>query len=131
MHQEAVKRFDQEGLQASGARVLVYSCQPFAQCGGHGDRLNGIITVFLLAVLTGRVFLIDSESPLPLQLLLQPRDVDWRVRRLKRTRGRAKDEGGTEREGKGSRGVGVEGGWLVRGDFSGKKEANSVVTALV
>lgn len=27
----------------------VYSCQPFAQCGGHGDRLNGIITVFLLA----------------------------------------------------------------------------------
>ena len=22
--------------------MLVYSCQPFAQCGGHGDRLNGI-----------------------------------------------------------------------------------------
>ncbi|CAE7626796.1 unnamed protein product, partial [Symbiodinium pilosum] len=60
-------------------KMLVYSCQPFAQCGGHGDRLNGIITAFLLAVLTGRAFFIDSESPLPLQLLLQPRGIDWRV----------------------------------------------------
>jgi len=60
--------------------VLVYSCQPYAQCGGHGDRLNGIVTAFMLAVLTRRLFLIDSESPLPLQLLLTPRLVDWRVR---------------------------------------------------
>mmetsp|Transcript_89794 Transcript_89794/g.290103 ORF Transcript_89794/g.290103 Transcript_89794/m.290103 type:complete len:323 (+) Transcript_89794:1012-1980(+) len=60
--------------------VLVYSCQPYAQCGGQGDRLNGIVTAFLLAILTRRVFLIDSESPLPLQMLLVPRLVDWRVR---------------------------------------------------
>lgn len=47
-----------------------------------------IIHVILLArrqsitypqVLTKRVFLIDSESPLPLQLLLEPRAIDWRV----------------------------------------------------
>jgi hypothetical protein len=60
--------------------VLVYSCQPFAQCGGHGDRLNGIVTAFFLAVLTQRVFLIDYESPLPLQMLLAPNLIDWRVR---------------------------------------------------
>merc|ERR1740121_1698993 len=65
---------------AADVRVLVFSCQPFAQCGGHGDRLNGIVTAFLLAVLTRRVFLIDSESPLPLQVLLAPRLIDWRVR---------------------------------------------------
>ena len=34
-----------------------------------------------LQVLTNRVFLIDSESPLPLQLLLEPRGIDWRVPR--------------------------------------------------
>merc|ERR1712194_371135 len=60
--------------------ILVYSCQPFAQCGGHGDRLNGIITVFVLAVLTRRVFLIDSESPIPMTMLLSPHLIDWRVR---------------------------------------------------
>eukprot|EP00930_Biecheleria_cincta_P042824 TRINITY_DN29463_c0_g1_i1.p1 TRINITY_DN29463_c0_g1~~TRINITY_DN29463_c0_g1_i1.p1 ORF type:complete len:777 (-),score=121.33 TRINITY_DN29463_c0_g1_i1:43-2244(-) len=70
----------EEDLQVEDINVLVYSCQPFAQCGGHGDRLNGIITVFLLAVLTKRVFLIDSESPLPMELLLEPRAIDWRVR---------------------------------------------------
>lgn len=30
-------------------------------------------------MLSNRVFLIDSESPLPLQLLLEPRELDWRV----------------------------------------------------
>jgi len=60
--------------------VLIWSCQPYQQCGGHGDRFNGIVTAFLLAVLTRRVFLLDSESPLPLQMFLAPRLIDWRVR---------------------------------------------------
>lgn len=42
--------------------------------------LNGIVTAFFLAVLTDRVFLIDSESPLLLELLLAPHVLDWRVR---------------------------------------------------
>lgn len=65
---------------AGDVRVLVYSCQPFAQCGGHGDRLNGIVSAFFLAVLTNRVFLIDYESPVPLQMVLTPHLIDWRVR---------------------------------------------------
>ncbi|CAK0839584.1 unnamed protein product, partial [Prorocentrum cordatum] len=77
--------FHQRGVElmsngSTDVPVLVYSCQPFAQCGGHGDRLNGIVTAFFLAVLTRRVFLLDSESPVPLQLLLEPRALDWRVR---------------------------------------------------
>jgi len=78
LHRQGVAQLRED--PAADVRVLVYSCQPFAQCGGHGDRLNGIVTAFLLAVLTRRVFLIDSESPLPLQLLLAPRLIDWRVR---------------------------------------------------
>lgn len=41
--------------------------------------MNGMVTVFMLALLTGRVFLIDSESPLPLELFFEPRALDWRV----------------------------------------------------
>eukprot|EP00933_Yihiella_yeosuensis_P038083 TRINITY_DN32049_c0_g1_i1.p1 TRINITY_DN32049_c0_g1~~TRINITY_DN32049_c0_g1_i1.p1 ORF type:complete len:893 (+),score=191.46 TRINITY_DN32049_c0_g1_i1:99-2777(+) len=80
-HRRGLKFLAKDGLDERGAPigVLVYSCQPAAQCGGHGDRLNGMITAFLLAVLTSRVFLIDSESPLPLELLLEPRAIDWRV----------------------------------------------------
>merc|ERR550537_2124443 len=65
---------------ARDVRVLVYSCQPFGQCGGHGDRLNGIVTAFFLAVLTHRIFLIDYESPFPLHMLWAPGLLDWRVR---------------------------------------------------
>ncbi|CAE8690072.1 unnamed protein product, partial [Polarella glacialis] len=66
--------------EAEKPQVLVFVCQPYGQCGGHGDRLNGIVTAFLLAVLTNRVFLLDSENPLPMQLLLEPRAIDWQVR---------------------------------------------------
>mmetsp|Transcript_99456 Transcript_99456/g.280655 ORF Transcript_99456/g.280655 Transcript_99456/m.280655 type:complete len:336 (+) Transcript_99456:2-1009(+) len=74
------RRGDANHGKAPDVRVLVYNCQPFAQCGGHGDRVNGVVTAFMLAVLTRRVFLLDSESPVPLQLLLSPKLIDWRVR---------------------------------------------------
>jgi hypothetical protein len=51
-------------------------------CGGHGDRVNGIITTFILAVLTNRNYYIDIDSPIPIEFLLQPRDpevMDWRI----------------------------------------------------
>lgn len=67
-------------------RSLIYVCNPFSLCGGHGDRTNGILTAFLIAILTSRAFFIDLDSPLPLNLLLQPRRgadgellVDWRL----------------------------------------------------
>lgn len=70
-----------------GPRVLVYVCNPFSLCGGHGDRTNGILSAFILALLTSRAFFIESDSPLPLSLALQPRRgedgrylVDWRLR---------------------------------------------------
>ncbi|CAE8610842.1 unnamed protein product, partial [Polarella glacialis] len=70
-------------------------CNPLTLCGGHGDRTNGILSAFVLAILTSRAFFIDADSPLPLNLLLQPRRLkdeagveggdfvlDWRVRAL-------------------------------------------------
>lgn len=86
-HRDAARRWRSVKQGAQGPRSLVYVCNPFSLCGGHGDRTNGIISAFALAVLTDRAFFIDSDSPLPLNLLLQPRRgadgkllVDWRLR---------------------------------------------------
>lgn len=71
-------------------RALIYVCNPLTLCGGHGDRTNGILSAFLIALLTSRAFFIDFDSPLPLSLVLQPRlreaeasgdfVVDWRLK---------------------------------------------------
>ena len=83
------RRVVQEQGMSAGFRALVYVCNPFTLCGGHGDRTNGIISAFTLALLTSRAFFIDFDSPLPLTLLLQPRTrpngdlvLDWRVNGL-------------------------------------------------
>jgi len=75
-----------QGELGASARTLVYVCNPFSLCGGHGDRTNGIISAFVLALLTSRCFFIDFDSPLPLNMLLQPRRgmdgqliIDWRL----------------------------------------------------
>ena len=70
-------------------RALIYVCNPLTLCGGHGDRTNGILSAFLIALLTSRAFFIDFDSPLPLSLVLQPRlrgaeasgdfVLDWRL----------------------------------------------------
>ena len=72
-------------------RALIYVCNPLTLCGGHGDRTNGILSAFLIALLTSRAFFIDFDSPLPLSLVLQPRQLreaeesgdfvlDWRLK---------------------------------------------------
>jgi len=66
--------------QSSAKRILVYRCTSIGFCGGHGDRMHGLLGLFLLSIVTNRKFYIDSPRPLPLPLLLKPRFVDWRMR---------------------------------------------------
>ena len=51
--------------------------RPGCQCGGLGDRLNGIMSSFVVALLTGRLFVIDWKTPCPLEEHLVPHAVDW------------------------------------------------------
>ena len=60
-------------------KSLIYTCRGYKPCGGNGDRMNGIVHVFILSLLLKRTFLIDSEFPLPLHLVLAPRLIDWRM----------------------------------------------------
>lgn len=45
-------------------KMVVWRCQ--AMCGGLGDRQRGILTSFMLALVSSRAFFIDSVAPVPL-----------------------------------------------------------------
>lgn len=59
-------------------RFLVYSC-PLKNggCCGYGNRVYALVSLFYLAVLTDRAFLIDWQAPKPLELLLEPKGIKW------------------------------------------------------
>jgi len=63
------------GSVCKGQRFLVYRCKNV--CGGWGDRLKGITTMFLLAQLTNRTFLIDMPKPCEFSTLLSPNKYEW------------------------------------------------------
>lgn len=59
-------------------KLLVYKCETCC-CGGWGDRLKGIISTFLLAILTDRVFVIDMKQPCDLDSILDYNVYDWSI----------------------------------------------------
>ena len=63
----------------SKARFLVYKCrkQDRQNCGGLADRERGIISTFLLALLTNRTFVIDIDKPCELEQFLVPNLYNW------------------------------------------------------
>ncbi|XP_060607954.1 uncharacterized protein LOC132760075 [Ruditapes philippinarum] len=58
-------------------RFLVYKCDSSMLCGGWGDRQKGIVSTFLMAILTNRVFVIDMDKPCKLDNILLPNIYDW------------------------------------------------------
>jgi hypothetical protein len=66
-------------------RAVVWTCSASGdppRCGGHGDRLKGIVSAFYLAVLTNRAFLIDYSRPHQLEQVMLPKLIDWRLSTL-------------------------------------------------
>lgn len=67
----------------SNARTITYFCQE--GCGGLGDRLKGIVTAYLLGILSGRVVLLDQRRPTSAEDIILPgsaawaHGVDWRL----------------------------------------------------
>ena len=59
-------------------KYLVYFCGGKKYgCGGYGNRLGAITSLFYLAVITGRAFLIDWNTTAPIGDYLQPRNIQW------------------------------------------------------
>ena len=63
-------------------KYLVYECKSSQRlCGGLGDRLKGMVMLFYVAMVTGRILLIDAVEPFPLQQTVQPNHIFWNVSR--------------------------------------------------
>jgi len=77
MHRDALVHSAQP--DTSGARFIMYRCDNNMGCGGLGDRLNGIVTSFYLALLTDRAFLIRWTRGCPWTHFVRPAYFDWRV----------------------------------------------------
>ncbi|KNC75034.1 hypothetical protein SARC_12433 [Sphaeroforma arctica JP610] len=73
-------KFHNEQVQnpQQNTKYLVYTCtHQRSFCGGIGDRLSGIVSLFMLAVSTNRVLVIDWNTPFPLYESLNPNIIDW------------------------------------------------------
>jgi hypothetical protein len=70
-------------------RVLMYSCEsdrPNHFCGGMGDRFRGMITVFLLSLLSDRRFEIFHPTPVQIEELLRPNIYNFSVESARSSR---------------------------------------------
>ena len=60
-------------------RAIVARCYGQDECGGIGDRLFGIVTLFLEALLSDRAFFVEHKKPVDQTDFFTPNSVDWRV----------------------------------------------------
>ena len=58
------------------AKYLVYLCTS-KPCGGHGNRIHGITTLLVLAMLTKRVLLIKMTYPMDIADYMLPNAIEW------------------------------------------------------
>lgn len=69
-----------DDIEDGSRKYLVYTCSGRSPCGGWGDRLRGIVSTYVMAVLTNRVFAINMTSPCPLTTWLRPNLIPWTSR---------------------------------------------------
>ena len=60
-----------------GVPFLVYECNGETKCGGIGDRINSMVILLYLAMCSGRVLIINSPYPSPLENFLEPALIHW------------------------------------------------------
>uniref|UniRef100_A0A2C9L5E9 GT23 domain-containing protein n=1 Tax=Biomphalaria glabrata TaxID=6526 RepID=A0A2C9L5E9_BIOGL len=63
----------------NGERYIVYLCHSNLTCAGWGDRQHGVLSAYLLSIVTNRTFKVDMQSPCPLSKLYHPRLLNWRI----------------------------------------------------
>lgn len=70
----------------SSDKTIIYSCRSF--CGGWGDRLRGITSVYILALLSDRRFMIDMNYPCDILKVVQPNFINWTYVRHSKSKNR-------------------------------------------
>ena len=60
-------------------KMMIYTCAEWRSCGGLGDRLRGLYSVYILSVFLNRTFGIEIKRPCSIENFIQPNVLDWRV----------------------------------------------------
>ena len=60
-------------------RFMIYTCSGSGLCGGWGDRLRGLYSVYLLSVLQNRSFGIEMNRPCPIEKFIRPAVLNWTI----------------------------------------------------
>ncbi|CAB4477998.1 unnamed protein product [Rhizophagus irregularis] len=58
-------------------RYVSYICDDKNNCGGLSDRILGMTSAFVFALLTNRAFLADWQIPFPLETIFSSPNIDW------------------------------------------------------
>lgn len=64
-----------DGFKCKNLKFLVYYCN--TDCGGYADRQKGIVSTYLMALLTGRKFVIVLQKPCELENFFLPHAYNW------------------------------------------------------
>ena len=73
--QNALRRTNDEACEKRN--YIVHLCRKGDNCRGWGDRQKGIVSSYLLALLTNRFFVIVHDDPCPLTNFLVPNSHNW------------------------------------------------------
>ena len=77
-HRNSLESDGNDGYRLKeGVPFLVYECSGETKCGGIGDRINSMVILLYLAMCSGRVLIINSPYPSPLQNFLEPALIHW------------------------------------------------------
>lgn len=63
----------------SRKRYIIYLCHANISCCGWGDRQHGILSTYVISLVTNRTFGVEMSSPCPLTNLFHPRLLDWKI----------------------------------------------------
>ncbi|KAK9710207.1 hypothetical protein K7432_008598 [Basidiobolus ranarum] len=80
-----------EGVTSCGVpRTISFVCKDDDLCGGLGDRIQGVLSTFYLALLTDSQFKIEWTKPLLLQEFIVPNSngIDWISTRISMDKGK-------------------------------------------
>ncbi|CAG8449342.1 2503_t:CDS:2 [Funneliformis caledonium] len=58
-------------------KYVAYICEASSNCGGLADRILGMTSTFLFALLTNRAYLADWQAPLPFDKIFDSPNIDW------------------------------------------------------
>ncbi|XP_069135871.1 uncharacterized protein [Argopecten irradians] len=79
VHHVSKSSTDLDSFRRRKGRFIVYDCSKTyaGECGGWSDRLSGMLSTYVISLLTNQTFLVRHNKPCPLEDYLDYRHHNW------------------------------------------------------